>query len=115
MKIPDKFKDMQARVFQDKTVEHFLPVSVSGSLGTPTSRPADAPSGGYQVNVMLVTDDLKAQEWGLTVNRDAVMTASFPPPVEDGHFIRYNGQFYRVAGVQPFDAYTLCLLKAVDV
>ena len=109
MKIPDKFKDIQARVFQDKTVEHFLPISSSGSLGTPTSQPADAPSGRYQVNFMLVTDDLKAQEWGLSINRDAVMTASFPPPV------RYNGQFYRVTGVQPFDAYTRYLLKAVDI
>ena len=88
MKIPDKFKDMQARVFQDKVVEHFLPVSTSGSLGTPASRPADAPSGRYQVNFTLVTDDLIAQEWGLTINRDAVMAASFPPPVEEGHFIR---------------------------
>ena len=42
---------------------------------------------------MLVTDDLKAQEWGLSINRDAVMTASFPPPVEEGHFIRYMGSF----------------------
>ena len=67
MKIPDKFKDMQARVFQDKVVEHFLPVSLSGTLGTPTSRPADAPSGRYQVNVMLVTDDLKAaRNWAST-------------------------------------------------
>lgn len=115
MKIPDKFKDMQVRVFQDKVVEHFLPVSTSGSLGTPASWPADAPSGRYQVNFTLVTDDLKAQEWGLSINRDAVMMASFPPPVEEGHFIRRNGQFYRVAGVQSFDAYTRYLLKAVDV
>lgn len=64
---------------------------------------------------MLVTDDLKAQEWGLRVNRDAVMTASSPPPVEEGHFIRYNGQFYRVTGVQPFDAYARYLLKAVNI
>lgn len=114
MKIPDKFKGMQARVFQDKTIEHFLPVSHSGPLGTPASRPADTQSGSYQVNFMLVTDDLKAQEWGLTINRDAVMTSSFPPPVKEGHFIRYAGQFYRVTGVQTFDAYTLFLLKAVD-
>ena len=42
---------------------------------------------------MLVTDDLKAQEWGLRINRDAVMTASFPPPVEEGILSDTMGSF----------------------
>lgn len=113
MNIPTSFKKVQASVFQDKTVEHYLPVSVKGSLSSITTKPSDTVLGKYRVNFQIVTNALKAEEWGLKINRDATMTSSAQLPVKETDYIRYNGVFYRVVGVQPFDAYTLYLLKAV--
>ena len=64
MKIPDSFKRKQQEVFQDKTVEHLLPVSSTGSLGTITLAPATAVQGKYLANFQIVTDELKAKEIG---------------------------------------------------
>lgn len=115
MNIPDSFKQKQAEVFQDKKVEHFLPVETKGSLGTKTATPATTASGEYIVNFQIVTDALKAQEWGLVVNKDAIMTKSVAISVADGDFIKYNGSTYRVCGVLTFDAYIQYNLKSVVV
>lgn len=110
MNIPSKFKEIQSSVFQDKTVEHYLPVSVKGSLGSIITKPSDTASGEYRVNFRIVTSELKAEEWGLRINRDATITSSVHLPVKECDYIRYNGMFYRVKGVQPFDSHTLYLL-----
>lgn len=113
--IPVSFKMKQAEVFQDKPVEHYLPVETKGSLGTITTAPATEMSGEYLVNFQMVTDALKAQEWGLIVNKDAIMTKSTAVPVVEGHFIKHNGSTYRVCGILSFDSYTQYNLKSVVV
>lgn len=113
MNIPASFTKVQQEVFQDKRVEHFLPVLSTGSLGTKTSAPAAEPTAEYYVNIRKVTDALKAQEWGLTVNRDAVMTVSKSLEVNEGDYIRHNNRMYRVVSCITRDAYRLFTLKAV--
>lgn len=110
MQISAKFKEIQASVFQDKTVEHYSPVTVKGSLGSVITKPSDKMSGEYCVNFQIVTSELKAEEWGLRVNCDAAMTSSAHLPIKEGDYIRYNGAYYRVKSVQPFDSHTLYLL-----
>jgi len=114
MKIPERFKQKQAEVFQDKAVEHYLPVVTKGALNTETTAPAQEASGTYRVNFRTVTDALKAQEYGLTVGRDAAMKSSNPLPVMLGDFIRHGGKLYRVVGDLPRDAYVGWLLKGVS-
>lgn len=113
MKIPDSFKRKQQEVFQDKTVEHLLPVSSTGALGTITLAPATTVRGEHLVNFQIVTDELKAKEWGLTVNKDATIKVSAPIDVAEGDYIKHNAITYRVCGILSHDAYTLYQLKAV--
>lgn len=114
MKIPQKFKEVQASVFQDKTVEHHLPVSVTGSLGSVTVKPSEKSEGEYKVNFHIVESELKAEKWGLKINADAAVTSSVPLPVKIGDYIRYNGVYYRIKGIQPFDSHTLYLCVMWD-
>lgn len=113
MQIPDRFKQKQAEVFQDKTVGHHLPVVITGTLGTETVKPGEQ-AGIYNMNFRIVTDALKAQEYGLTVNKDAIAKTSHPEGIQHGDYLQYDGVMYRIIGLQPKDSYTAYLCKAVD-
>jgi len=113
MKIPEQFKKQQAEVFQDRQVSHHLPAVSVGVLGTETVTPGVL-QGVYNVNFRVLTDALQAQEYGLVVNRDAIVKTSFPFDAKEGDFLKYRSVFYRIVGTQPTDAYTAYLLKAVD-
>lgn len=112
MVIPDSFKRAQA-ILQDKTIKCFLPVETKGSLGTVTVKPSAQAYAAFKGNFQIVTDVIKAQEYGLTVNRDAVVTAAHDVGVSPGDFLTC-GSCYRVVGIAKHDSHTKYLLKAVE-
>lgn len=110
MRISDAFKVAQRKTFQDKTIDHRPKVETKGSLGSVTVGPG-AVAASYQVNFQLLSDALVAQEWGLVVAQDAVVTSSDPLPIEGGDFVQYSGKVYRVVGRPVFDSHDKLMLK----
>lgn len=113
MEISESFRKAQKAAFQDKTIDHHVAVSTTGSLGSVTVAPAVTSSGSYSVNLQVVKDVLEAQEWGLTVNKDVRITSSDALPIPIGDFIKYGPETYRV--VQRIDADSYWLLYGQKV
>lgn len=114
MRIPNAFKRAQRTIFQDKTIDHYKAVKQMGKLGSVTVEPADITAGSYTVNFRLVTDAMKAQEWGLQCNKDATFSTSSALPIENGDFIKCDGVLYRITTIQPHDSHEVYLCKAVS-
>lgn len=96
MFVPQSFKDVQAAVFQDKTIAHHARVETSGTLGGKYSAPAAVSSGSYLVNLQVVKDALEAKQWGLTVNKDCKITCSGSLPIPIGDYIKHGSDTYIV-------------------
>lgn len=110
MNIPDSFKAAQKAVFQDKTIS-YRPASIAtGSLGSKTSSPGTI-TNTYKVNFQLIRDAVTAQEWGLVIARDAIVTCSDALPIADGDYIQYAGAVYKVVGRPSFDSHTKLMLQ----
>ena len=114
MKKPSAFKTAQKQIFQDKSVEHYLPIQKTGSLGSKTSEPAETPAGSYYFNFRIISDAVKAKEWGLEVGKDATASTSDVFKIAKGDYFKYLGSFYRVTSIQPHDSYMVYLCKAVE-
>lgn len=112
--IPKAFKSAQQRIFQDKAVEHYKPLQSTGKLGSITTEPAEIPAGFYCLNFRIVSDALKAQEWGLAVGKDATATTSEELNIEKGDYLKYGGSFYRITAISPYDSHTTYICKAVE-
>ena len=112
MIIPQSFKDLQAKTFQDKSIEHHPAVLTTGSLGGKTSAPS-ATSTSYMVNLQTVKDALEAQEWGLIVNKDVKVTSSTALPIPVGDYIKYGTDTYRIVGNVVSDSHTTLYGKAM--
>ena len=110
MRISDSFKNTQKKVFQDKTVSHRALVKTTGSLGSVTTGPGSV-SATYSVNFQLLQDAVLAQEWGLVLARDAMITSSDFLPINHGDFIQYGGSVYKVVGKPVHDSHTKLMLQ----
>lgn len=106
MMIPQSFKDAQVKTFQDKLIAHHPAVITAGSLGGKTSAPSATASATYMVNLQTVKDALEAQQWGLTVNKDAKVTFSGGLPIPLGDYIKYGTETYRIIGNIVSDGHT---------
>lgn len=113
MNIPASFKVAQQKAFQDKTVMIRPAVEVIGSLGSVTVD-AGASIGTVLASVQYVSDAIFAQEWGLTVAQDAIMTRSVSCQLFKGDFVQYNGTVFRVIEALAHDSHWRWLLKATD-
>jgi len=112
MKIPQSFLDAQAATFCDKLITLLSTVETTNELGGVSLSPGTAVSM-HPCNVQIVGDKLTAEEYGLRIGKDIVVTAA-ELPVETGAFIRYNGLTFRVVEAPKYDAYTRLLAKRVD-
>ena len=110
MRISEAFKSAQRATFQDKTIKHRPKVETTGSLGSVTVTPGLV-AEMYQVNFQLMSDALVAQEWGLVVARDAIVTSSERLPIEVGDFVEKDGGVYRVIGHPIFDSHDQLMLQ----
>lgn len=110
MRVPDSFKALQQAVFQDKVIQHRPAVQSTGSLGSVTTGPGAA-TASYQVNFQLISDALVAQEWGLVVAQDAVVTSSDDLPIANGDYVQYKDKVYKVVGKPDHDSHTKLMLK----
>ena len=113
MNIPASFKAAQQKAFQDKSIMIRPAVEVTGSLGSVTVD-AGASIGTVLASVQYISDAIFAQEWGLTVAQDAVMTRSTSCQLFKGDFVQYNGTVFRVIEAPVHDSHWRWLLKATD-
>lgn len=112
MHIPASFLTAQAAAFQDKTIVHRPKQTNTGALGSVTISPGAASETTYLVNFQLLNDKLLADEWGLALARDALMTRSTTAPIVAGDYVQYGGVVYLVVGVPSHDSHYKWLLKA---
>ena len=110
MNIPDSFYTAQARL-QDKSIDRLATVETTGSLGGVYPSPGEVVSS-HACNVQIVTDKLLAEEYGLVIGRDILVTAR-SLPVEKGEYVRYAGDVYKVVETPTFDAYQKLIAKRV--
>lgn len=110
MRISESFKAAQRATFQDKVIKHRPAVQSTGSLGSVTTGPGAA-TASYQVNFQLISDALVAQEWGLVVAQDAVVTCSDPLHVANGDYVQYKDKVYKVVGKPDHDSHSKLMLK----
>lgn len=113
MIIPQSFRDAQRKAFQDKTIEHHIKVESAGALGGKTSAPAVTSSGSYQVNLQIVKDALVAQQWGLTVNKDCIITCSSSLPIPVADYVVHGSDTYRVVDSTASDSHITLYGKKV--
>lgn len=112
MRIPASFFAAQATAMQDKSIERLATVESTGALGGVYAAPGEALSS-HDCNVQVVSDKLLAEEYGLAIGRDILVTAR-ELPIEKGEFIRYAGQAYRVVEAPKYDAYQKLIAKRVS-
>ena len=112
MRIPNSFFAAQATAMQDKSIERLKTITSTGALGGVYEAPGDAISA-HDCNVQIVADRLLAEEYGLAIGRDILVTAQ-ELPIEKGEFIRYAGQNYRVVEAPKYDAYQKLIAKRVS-
>lgn len=110
MQISDMLKNIQRNLFQDKEIAHRPKVETKGSLGSITVGPG-AIAQTYPVNFQLISDALMAQEWGLVVAQDAVVTSSDPLPIELSDYVQHGGKVYRVVGHPVHDSHDKLILQ----
>lgn len=113
MLIDDRFKAIQKAVFQDKTVSLRPAEETVGTLGSVIRTPG-AIIGTARVNFQMLSDRLVAEEYGLTVNKDALMTCSDPVGVGKGDYVQYGGAVYLVHETPSFDSHFKWLLRRTD-
>jgi len=113
MQIPQSFRDAQAAAFQDKEITLLETVTARGALGGVTNTPGVDVSA-HACNVQVVSDKLTAEQFGLELGRDIIVTAA-QLPIEKDAFIRWNGEIYRVEEAPHYDAYVKLLAKRVAV
>jgi len=113
MIIPQSFRDAQKKAFQDKTIEHHARVETVGSLGGKTSAPAVSSSGSYLVNLQVIKDALVAQQWGLTVNKDCIITCSDALPIPVADYVVHGSDTYRVVDSTASDSHITLYGKKV--
>lgn len=105
MNIPQSFKDIQKKVFQDKTIQHYTKVFTTDSEGhridgTPTL------VATYTVNAQVLSDKVEAEAWGLEVTRDIRITSSDGAlTIARNDLVKWNDVFYEVIGDDSRDAY----------
>jgi len=116
MRIPDSFKAAQAAVFQDKTIAWHAAEQSIGSLGGVYQTPAEEATASYSdVNVQVLSDALLAQEYGLVVGRDILITRSTSLPIPQGDFINWEGATYRVVTNIAHDSHCRLLGEKVNL
>ena len=113
MQISDVFKAAQRATFQDKTIQYRPAVKRTGSLGSVTTGPGEI-IATYQANFQILSDALVAQEWGLTVARDAQVTSSARLPPKVGDYIQYDGAVYKVVGHPIYDSHDKLMLELTN-
>lgn len=112
MKIPIGFTDTQKAIFQDKKIMYYPAKENKGSLGSIITEPAIEQGITIEgVNVQIISDVLLAQEWGLTVGRDIVITCSISHHIEKGDFIAYCDDLYVVEGAPHADSHYKYMAK----
>ena len=111
MQIPQSFLEAQAAAFQDKSITLLATVTTTGSLGSATVSPG-ADISAYACNVQYVADKLIAEQYGLELGRDIIVTAA-ALPIEKGAFIRYADVTYRVVEAPRYDSHVELLAKRV--
>lgn len=114
MVISEKFKQAQRQIFQDKIIEIYPETKILGGLGTPQSKPGDTASWSGKANFRIITNELQAQEYGLSIGKDATVTYSGEIPAKAGEYVKYSGDFYRITEVIRRDAYTKLMCKRID-
>jgi hypothetical protein len=112
MRIPDSFFAAQAAAMQDKVFERLETITSTGELGGVYETPGEAISS-HACNVQIVSDKLLAEEYGLAIGRDILVTAR-ELPIEKGEYIRYAEQAYRVIEAPRYDAYQKLIAKRVS-
>lgn len=114
MKIPDSFRRAQRAVFQDKTIAWHPAVEITGALGGKYTAPSESPQATYtDVNVQVLSDALVAQEYGLTVGRDILITRSEALPIPDGDFVEWESGTYRIVAALNHDSHSRLLGEKV--
>lgn len=109
MNIPSSFKEAQKRVFQDKTITVYTETESQDAEGGIVK--AHSVSTTHQVNVHLVSDQVKAEMYGLTINSDIQVVSSDTLPIERNTLIGYSGSLYRVTGIELKDSHTVLYCK----
>lgn len=112
MNIPQSFLDAQAAAFQDKLITLLETVATNDALGGVKLSAGTAVSM-HSCNVQYVNDKITAEEYGLKIGQDIIVTGS-DLPVGAGAFIRYGGITFRVIEAPHYDAYTKLLAVRVD-
>jgi len=113
MRIPQSFLDAQAAAFQDKTITLLEIIMTQGTLGGTIVSPG-APVSEHACNAQYVNDRLTAEEYGLVIGQDIIVTAT-ALPIEKGAFIRYAGTTFRVVEAPRHDSHVKLLAKRVSV
>lgn len=111
--INKSFKQAQKSIFQDKIIEIYPEEKSSGSLGTPQSKPASAPSWCGKVNFRIITNALQAEQYGLRLGKDASVTCSDIIPAEIGGYVQYSGDYYRITEIISHDAYIKLICRRI--
>jgi len=112
MNIPQSFLDAQAAAFQDKLITLLETVSTNDALGGVTLSAGTAVSM-HPCNVQYVNDKITAEEYGLKIGQDIIVTAA-ALPIGKGDFIRYGGITFRVLEAPQYDAYIKLFAERVD-
>jgi hypothetical protein len=109
MNIPNSFKEAQKRVFQDKTITVFAETTTQDAEGGLVKSHTDQST--FQANVHLVSDMVKAEMYGLSVNSDIQVVSSETVDVDRNALIGYAGDLYRVTGIEHKDSHTVLFCK----
>lgn len=115
MKIPDSFRRAQRAIFQDKTIAHHPAVDSTDALGGKYKGPTEAPKASYTgVNVQVLSDALAAQEYGLRLGMDVLLTCADPLCIPAGDYVQWGAGMYRITAVLQHDSHIRLLGKRVD-
>jgi len=109
MIIPNSFKEAQKRVFQDKTITVFTETTTQDAEGGLVKTHTEQST--FKANVHLVSDLVKAEMYGLSVNSDIQVVSSDSIALERDALIGYAGNFFRVTGIEHKDSHTVFFCK----
>lgn len=112
--ISASFTAAQQAAFQDKPVKIRPAVEVTGGLGS-VSTQAGSVSETVLANFQYVSDKLLAEEWGLTISKDAVMTRTVSCELFKGDFVQYDSTVFRVIEAIRHDSHWKWIMKATDL
>lgn len=108
MKIPESFKRVQLRVFQDKTLTRYAQSTQTNSIGE-VKKTTGATNGTFKANIKFDNFEQIQQEHGIRDQIDITMTTQTEIP--EGEVVSYDGRFYEVFKVIKNDSHYLLVAR----